>query len=109
MAVIRPTGPGQIDAVGDANFLITSGLFIGQPPEFTARVRGVLGPDKMLVVGMSLAEDAAEHPATVAEGVRAHRASGADHVVLLPSLASRRPPPTVEQLVALAAHLSASS
>jgi hypothetical protein len=33
-AVIRPTGPGQIDAVGAANFLIASGLFIGQPPQF---------------------------------------------------------------------------
>ena len=35
-AVIRPTSPGQIDALGAANFLIESGLFIGQPPEFSA-------------------------------------------------------------------------
>jgi hypothetical protein len=34
-AVIRPTGPGGVDAVGAANFLIASGLFIGQPPQFT--------------------------------------------------------------------------
>jgi hypothetical protein len=34
-AVIRPTDPGQIDALGAANFLIASGLFIGQPPAFT--------------------------------------------------------------------------
>jgi hypothetical protein len=34
-AVIRPTGPGQIDALGAANFLIASGLFIGQTPEFS--------------------------------------------------------------------------
>jgi len=33
-AVIRPTGPGQIDALGAANFLIASGLFIGQTPDF---------------------------------------------------------------------------
>lgn len=33
-AVIRPTGPAQIDALGAANFLIAQGLFIGQPPEF---------------------------------------------------------------------------
>ncbi|HEX3685138.1 MAG TPA: hypothetical protein VHU83_21565 [Bryobacteraceae bacterium] len=33
-AVIRPTSPGQIDALGAANFLINSGLFIGQPNEF---------------------------------------------------------------------------
>jgi Ferritin-like domain len=34
-AVIRPTGPGQIDAMGAANALIDMGLFIGQPTEFT--------------------------------------------------------------------------
>lgn len=34
-AVIRPTGAGQIDALGAANFLIAQGLFIGQPQEFT--------------------------------------------------------------------------
>ena len=33
-AVIRPTSPGQIDALGAANYLIASGLFIGQPKEF---------------------------------------------------------------------------
>jgi hypothetical protein len=33
-AVIRPTGQGQTDAVGAANFLIASGLFIGQPQQF---------------------------------------------------------------------------
>jgi hypothetical protein len=33
--VIRPTDPGQIDAMGAANFLMASGLFIGQPPAFT--------------------------------------------------------------------------
>lgn len=35
-AVIRPTGPGQIDAVGAVNSFAASGLFIGQPPAFTA-------------------------------------------------------------------------
>jgi len=34
-AVIRPTAQGQIDAVGAANFLIASGLFIGQLPAFS--------------------------------------------------------------------------
>ena len=33
-AIIRPTSPGQIDALGAANFLIGEGLFIGQPKEF---------------------------------------------------------------------------
>ncbi len=35
-SVIRPTGPGQIDAVGFLNALIADGLFIGQPQAFTA-------------------------------------------------------------------------
>ena len=34
-AVIRPTSPGQIDAVGAINGFITDGLFIGQPQEFS--------------------------------------------------------------------------
>jgi hypothetical protein len=33
-AVIRPTSAGQVDAVGAANALIGSGLFIGQPQNF---------------------------------------------------------------------------
>ncbi len=33
-AVIRPTSPGEIDAVGTINGFISDGLFIGQPPEF---------------------------------------------------------------------------
>jgi hypothetical protein len=33
-AVIRPTSPGQIDAVGLVNALIADGLFIGQSQEF---------------------------------------------------------------------------
>jgi hypothetical protein len=35
-AVIRPTGPGQIDARGAIQGAISDGLFIGQPEEFTA-------------------------------------------------------------------------
>jgi hypothetical protein len=34
-AVIRPTSPGQIDAVGAINGFISDGLFIGQPSEFS--------------------------------------------------------------------------
>jgi hypothetical protein len=32
--VIRPSSPGQIDAVGAVNALIADGLFIGQSPTF---------------------------------------------------------------------------
>jgi hypothetical protein len=34
-AIIRPTGPGQLDAKGAINGFIADGLFIGQPKEFT--------------------------------------------------------------------------
>ncbi|MDE3180687.1 MAG: ferritin-like domain-containing protein [Acidobacteriota bacterium] len=34
-AIIRPTGPGQIDAVGAISGLIDDGLFFGQTKEFT--------------------------------------------------------------------------
>jgi hypothetical protein len=48
-AVIRPTGQGQTDAAGAANFLIGEGLFIGQPPKFTE-----------LLLNMAQAADAAQ-------------------------------------------------
>jgi hypothetical protein len=35
VAIIRPTGPGQLDAVGAINGFIADGLFIGQPKAFT--------------------------------------------------------------------------
>jgi len=33
-AIIRPTGPGQLDAVGAITGFINDGLFIGQPAAF---------------------------------------------------------------------------
>src|SRR5467141_2245925 len=33
-AIIRPTGPGQLDARGAINSFIADGLFTGQPPQF---------------------------------------------------------------------------
>ena len=33
-AIIRPTGPGQLDATGAINSFIADGLFRGQPPQF---------------------------------------------------------------------------
>lgn len=38
VSIIRPTGAGQLDAVGAINGFITDGLFIGQPKEFTQRL-----------------------------------------------------------------------
>jgi hypothetical protein len=47
-AVIRPTSPGRIDAVGAINGLIADGLFMGQPKAFTD-----------LLISMAKAADAA--------------------------------------------------
>jgi len=33
-SIIRPTGPGQLDAIGVINSFIADGLFRGQPPQF---------------------------------------------------------------------------
>jgi hypothetical protein len=51
-SVIRPTGPGQLDAVGAINSFIDDGLFKGQPREFTT-----------LLLQMAIEADAAtRHP-----------------------------------------------
>lgn len=55
----------------------------GQTPEFIASARAALGPDKLLVSGVSVAADA--EPSEVAPVVRAHLEAGADHVTYLPS------------------------
>jgi hypothetical protein len=60
----------------------------GQPLEFTERARDVLGPNRLLVVGMSITTDEGQHngPGDMAEAVRGHLIAGADHVmIMLPS------------------------
>jgi hypothetical protein len=48
-AIIRPTGPGQLDATGAINSFIADGLFTGQPQEFL-----------QLLIALARAADAAE-------------------------------------------------
>jgi hypothetical protein len=48
-AIIRPTGPGQLDARGAINSFIEDGLFRGQPPQFL-----------QLITSLARAADAAE-------------------------------------------------
>src|SRR5437868_11828981 len=48
-AIIRPTGPGQLDARGAINSFIADGLFRGQPPQFS-----------QLITALASAADAAE-------------------------------------------------
>jgi hypothetical protein len=40
-AIIRPTGPGQLDAKGAIQSFIDDGLFIGQSPEFLHLIRSL--------------------------------------------------------------------
>jgi Ferritin-like domain len=40
-AIIRPTGPGQLDAAGAIQSFIDDGLFIGQPPQFFQLIRSL--------------------------------------------------------------------
>jgi hypothetical protein len=48
-SIIRPTGPGQLDARGAINSFIADGLFRGQPPQFL-----------QLITSLASAADAAE-------------------------------------------------
>src|SRR6266581_716376 len=48
-SIIRPTGPGQLDATGVINSFIADGLFTGQPPQFL-----------QLINSLAQAADAAE-------------------------------------------------
>jgi hypothetical protein len=48
-SIIRPTGPGQLDATGVINSFIADGLFRGQPPQFLH-----------LITSLASAADAAE-------------------------------------------------
>src|SRR5437588_4630504 len=48
-SIIRPTGPGQLDATGVINSFIADGLFRGQPPQFS-----------QLITSLASAADAAE-------------------------------------------------
>src|SRR6201997_4049494 len=48
-SIIRPTGPGQLDATGVINSFIADGLFTGQPPQFL-----------QLITSLASAADAAQ-------------------------------------------------
>ncbi|HET9690536.1 MAG TPA: LLM class flavin-dependent oxidoreductase [Acidimicrobiales bacterium] len=74
-----------------------------RPPEFTAEVRALLGPEKLLVAMVHL--PAGQPDAEVAAGVEAHRAAGADHVLLTPDLGAPYGP-AIDQFERLAAALT---
>jgi probable F420-dependent oxidoreductase len=106
--IIAANGPKMLALAGE---IADGALPAGQPPEATARARKALGPDKLLVVGVSLDADAGRDPAevaakaredvaagvsakagtvhdpaAVAATVREHLAAGADHVTILQAI-----------------------
>jgi len=91
--IIAANGPKMLALAGDA---ADGALPAMMPPELTARVRRQLGPDKLLVVGLSVTpgDDEERAKATVAQDdstaivakVSEHLAAGADHVTLLPAV-----------------------
>jgi probable F420-dependent oxidoreductase len=77
--IIAANGPKMLALAGD----IADGAFpAGQAARFTAQARSTLGPDKLLVVGLSLDPD----PTVVRDSAREHLLAGADHVTILPPL-----------------------
>jgi probable F420-dependent oxidoreductase len=77
--IIAANGPKMLALSGE----IADGAFpAGLPAEFTAQAREVLGPDKLLVVGLSLDSD----PTVVRDSAHDHLLAGADHVTILPPL-----------------------
>jgi probable F420-dependent oxidoreductase len=77
--IIAANGPKMLALAGE----IAEGAFpAGLPAEFTAQAREALGPDKLLVVGLSLDPD----PMVVRDSADEHLLAGADHVTILPPL-----------------------
>jgi probable F420-dependent oxidoreductase len=78
--IIAANGPKMLALAGE---IADGAIPAMQPPEFTARARQVLGPDKLLVAGLRVAAGTDGGPAATAAKVREHLAAGADHVTLM--------------------------
>jgi probable F420-dependent oxidoreductase len=77
--IIAANGPKMLALAGSH----ADGAFpAGRPPEFTADARKTLGPDKLIVVGMSM--EATAKPDDVAGQIQAQLEAGADHVTIFP-------------------------
>jgi probable F420-dependent oxidoreductase len=75
--IIGANGPKMLALAAE---LTDGALPAGQPPDFTAQAREVLGPDKLVVVFMH-AHDEQGDAAAIRAKVREHIAVGADHVI----------------------------
>lgn len=101
--IIGANGPRMLALAAEA----ADGAYpAGRPPESTAAARQTLGPDKLLVVGLSVAID--DEPSAIAKAAGEHLAAGADHVTLLGS-AGEDFPADVDRLVRLAPALTAAA
>lgn len=81
--IIAANGPKMLAQAGQ----IADGAFpAGVSPEFTANAREILGPDKLLVIGLQVLRDDLNDEASITAAARAHLAAGADHVDLLPQI-----------------------
>ena len=79
--IVAANGPKMLALAGE---IADGALPAMLPPELTAQARRLLGPDKLLVVGVSVAVDAdADRAKTTAQEVREYLTAGADHVTLL--------------------------
>ena len=74
--ILAANGPKMLALAGD---IADGAMPATRPADFTAHARGQLGPDKLLVVGISMA-------GPVDRAAREHLDAGADHVTVLPPL-----------------------
>ena len=72
--IVAANGPKMLALAGET---ADGALPAWQPPEFTAKARALLGPDKLIVVSMPVDPD---KPTEAAAQMRDHLAAGADHV-----------------------------
>ncbi len=93
--IIAANGPKMLALAAE---LADGALPAWQPPEFTAKARETLGPDKLLVVGLPIDPD---KPTEAAAQLRDHLAAGADHVEISVPVGTDFAT-GVDQLVALA-------
>jgi alkanesulfonate monooxygenase SsuD/methylene tetrahydromethanopterin reductase-like flavin-dependent oxidoreductase (luciferase family) len=76
--IIAANGPKMVVLAGE---IADGAMPATQPAEFTAHAKRQLGPDKLLVVGLSMTDAGGQ-----AGAAREHFDAGADHVTVLPPL-----------------------
>ncbi len=76
--IIAANGPKMVELAGAS---ADGAMPAAMPAEFTADARRQLGPDKLLVVGLSALVD--DDPVAVKAAAREHLTAGADHVTIL--------------------------